>query len=125
MSNLPISSKYRSRPNDPVPDAERNDLSARLNDAFTKGSIGQDQYDQMLDRVFDAKNLGELAPVVELLGKPSTHDTPALVQQAPQGRPGELAEGVKPSLPATTMVVAGVVGLGVVAILLLLMLALF
>ncbi|WP_460766556.1 DUF1707 SHOCT-like domain-containing protein [Mariniluteicoccus flavus] len=109
MSNLPISSKYRSRPNDPVPEAERNDLSTQLNQAFTDGKVDQDQYDQLLNQVFDAQNLGELAPVVEALGKPMSHNTPAIVAQASGGRPGELAEGRKPS-NRQTMVVVGALG---------------
>lgn len=121
MSNLPISSKYRSRPGDPVPEAERNDLSARLNDAFSQGTIDQDQYDDLLNRVFDAKNLGELAPVVEVLGKPRTHDVPAIVAEASGGRPGELAEARRPGNKQTMMLVGGLSVVGLLAVIAVLM----
>lgn len=125
MSNLPISSKYRSRPNDPVPDAERNDLSARLNSEFADGRIDQDTYDELLDRVFDAKSLGDLAPVVEVLGKPATHDQPAIVAQTPGGRPGELSEMRGPSNRTTMAMVGTVGGLAVLAVLIVTLLMLF
>lgn len=121
MSNLPISSKYRTQPQAPVPEAERNDLSARLNQAFEAGQIDQDQYSALLDQVFDARTLGDLAGVVEVLGKPSTHNEPAIVAQTPQGRPGELAEAGRPSNRTTMMVVGGVAGLAVIAAILLVM----
>lgn len=116
MSNLPISSKYRSRPDDPVPDTERNDLSARLNDAFTQGNIDQDQYDELLNRVFDAKALGELAPVVEVLGKPRTYAVPAIVAEASGGRPGELSEARRPGNRQTMMLVGGLSAVGLLAV---------
>ena len=118
MSNLPISSKYRSRPDDPVPESERNDLSARLNDEFAAGRIDQDTYDDLLNRVFDAKSLGDLAPVVEVLGKPSTHNVPAIVAEASGGRPGELSESRRPDNRQTLMLVGAVGGAAVIAVLL-------
>lgn len=119
MSNLPISSKYRSKPNEPVTDAERNTLSAQLNDAFTRGTIEQDEYDSLLETIFEAKTLGDLIPAVEALGKPVTYNSPAIVEDSPSGRPGELSEARKPPVPATMIAVGGTV-IGVILIVLLL-----
>jgi len=54
MSNLPISSKYRSTPDAPVTDAEREALVARLNAAYEAGKLDDDAYRGHLDRVFAA-----------------------------------------------------------------------
>lgn len=120
--NLPISSKYRSTPNEPVSDTERNTLSAQLNDAFTRGEIGQEDYDSLLETIFEAKTLGDLVPAVEALGKPATHNTPAIVDEAPSGRPGELSEARKPAVPAVMMAVGGTVLAVIVIVLLLIVL---
>ena len=44
MSELPISSPYRSRPDAPVTDSEREQLNARLNAAYTDGRLSADDY---------------------------------------------------------------------------------
>lgn len=121
MSNLPISSRYISKPNEPVSDAERNQLSTQLNDAFTRGELDQLSYDALLDRVFDAKVLGELVPVVEKLGKPATHDQPAIVQQG-EGRPGELAPIKSPKAGTLVAVVGGLATIAAILIVLLVIL---
>ena len=120
-SNLPISSRYRSQPEAPVTEEERNQLSAQLNEAFTAGQLDQQAYDQLLDRIFGATRLGDLAPVVEQLGKPATYNEPAIVQQAPGGRPGELAQARTPTNRTTLALVGGVAG-GVILIVLILLL---
>ncbi|OYO23906.1 hypothetical protein CGZ93_05150 [Enemella dayhoffiae] len=123
MSNLPISSKYRSTPNEPVSEQERSQLSTQLNQAFTEGRIDQETYDSLLDEIFSAQRLGDLANAVEVLGKPPTHNAPAIVQQTPSGRPGELAEARGPSTKLTLALVGGVVGaMALLAILLVLLL---
>lgn len=81
MSNLPISSKYRSTPDVAVDDAEREEVTSRLNEAFAAGSLDEDAYRRMLDVTYAAKTLGELAPVVENLPALSTHSQPAAVVQ--------------------------------------------
>lgn len=106
MNELPRSSRYRSQPQEPVSDEERNRLSAQLNDAYAEGSLTGEEYHQQLDRVFGARTLGELVPVVERLGKPATYDDPELVRQSPTGRPGELAPARTPR-PALTLAVVG------------------
>ncbi|MEL4505075.1 DUF1707 domain-containing protein [Luteococcus sp. H138] len=91
MSNLPISSKYRSQSARSVDEAEREDLTKRLNDAFTSGSIDGDTYRDLLDRLYGAQTLGELVPVVEHLPAKQTYDDPAMVRQNTSTAPGELA----------------------------------
>jgi hypothetical protein len=105
-SNLPISSPYRSTPDAPVTDAERDRLNARLNAAFTAGTLQQEDYHNRLDRLFAAKRLGELVPVVEGLPPLPTHSKPAIVTSS-GGQPGELPEA-RPPGRLTAMVVGGV-----------------
>jgi len=117
-SNLPISSPYRSTPGAPVTDAERDRLSARLNAAFTAGTLDQDDYRARLDLLFAAKRLGELVPVVDGLPPLPTHSSPAIVASS-GGQPGELSESRPPGM-LTAAVVGGVaVAILLIAILLL------
>jgi DUF1707 SHOCT-like domain len=119
-SNLPISSPYRSTPDAPVTDAERDRLNARLNAAYTAGTLDQDDYRARLDRLFAAHRLGELVPVVEGLPPPPTHSSPAIVAST-GGQPGELSES-RPPGRLTAMVVGGVaVAILLIAILLVLL----
>ena len=111
-SDLPISSPYRSTPQAPVSDAEREQLSGRLNAAFEAGSLDQDDYQQRLDTLFAAQQLGELVPVVTGLPPMATYDSPAIVASS-GGRPGELAPS-RDSRAAAFAVLAVVAGLIVV-----------
>lgn len=106
MSNLPISSKYRSTPTQPVDDAEREDLTARLNDSFGKGDLPAEQYQAMLDQIYAAQTLGELVPVVEHLPVKQTYNSPAIVAQSGPA-PGELTQHV--SANRAGLVAAGVI----------------
>jgi hypothetical protein len=115
-SNLPISSPYRSTPDAPVTDAERDRLSARLNAAYAAGTLDQDDYRARLDLLFAAKRLGELVPVVDGLPPLPTHSSPAIVANS-SGEPGELSESRPPG-----MLTAAVVGGVAVAILLIVIL---
>ena len=90
MSNLPISSKYRSTPDKPVDDAEREDLAMRLNEAFTKGTIDQEDSSRLLDGIYAASTLGQLLPVAEALPVRSTYGQPAIVVQQGTLPPGEV-----------------------------------
>lgn len=103
---MPISSKYRSTPALPVSDAEREDLSGRLNEAFSQGTIGPEDYQGMLDTVFGAQTLGELVPVVEHLPVKQTYNSPAIVAQSGPA-PGELTTPTPPG--KASFVAAGVV----------------
>ncbi|MCW2811451.1 MAG: hypothetical protein JWP61_1909 [Friedmanniella sp.] len=112
-SDLPISSKYRSTPQAPVSDAEREDLSARLNSAYADGTLPPEDYQARLDTLFAATNLGELVPVVEGLPVRQTYDSPAIVASA-GGRPGE----VSPARAAGgfSLLAVGGVALGIVLV---------
>ncbi|MGJ6980183.1 DUF1707 SHOCT-like domain-containing protein [Aestuariimicrobium soli] len=113
MSNLPISSKYRSQANLPVDDAERDDLVRRLNEAYSEGRIDTDEYQPLLDRVFSASTLGELLPVVEKLPVKATYLSPAIVEQGSnRPGPGELT----PTRPALRAGMAVMVGGGIAAL---------
>lgn len=120
-SNLPISSPYRSTPEAPVSDAERERLSSRLNTAYADGKLGADDYQARLDTLFAAQKMGQLLPVVEGLPPLQTYDSPALVENT-GGQPGQLSEARSGS-SFTLLAVGGVAGLVVlIAILLLILL---
>jgi hypothetical protein len=106
-SNLPISSPYRSKPDAPVTDAERDRLNARLNAAFTVGTLNEEEYQARLDLLFAAQRLGELVPVVEGLPPLPTHSSPAIVASSGGGQPGELSQS-RPPGRLTAVVVGGV-----------------
>lgn len=111
VSELPISSPYRSTPDAPVSESERNQLSSRLNEAFTAGSLDADDYKTRLDRLFAAHTMGELLPVVEGLPPLQTYNSPAIVASE-GGRPGELTESRSGN--GLTLVTVGGVAVGVV-----------
>lgn len=119
MRELPRSSKYVSTPDAPVTEEERASLTQQLNAAFESGAVGVDDYRPLLDRLYAARKLGELVPVVQALPPSPTHDVPAIVPVG-TGRPGE----VSPARPPRTALVAVTVGVGVVALILLLVLVL-
>ncbi|MGJ3507911.1 DUF1707 SHOCT-like domain-containing protein [Enemella sp. A6] len=117
MSNLPISSKYRSTPHEPVDDNERNQLTARLADAFAEGKLDDVDYRNRLDRLYAANTLGELVPVVEGLPPVQTYQDPAIVEQGSTA-PGELA----PSRDASRFALAVGGGIAVSIVLLVILL---
>jgi len=120
VSNLPISSPYRSTPDVPVSEAERNQLNSRLNAAFTAGTLDQDDFQVRLDRLFAAQKLGELVPVVEGLPPLETYATPAIVG-AGTTEPGQLVAG-RNSAKLALAVIAGVVALVILIAILLVIL---
>lgn len=105
-SNLPISSPYLSKPDAPVTDDERDRLNARLNAAYTAGTLEEEDYQARLDLLFAAQRLGQLVPVVEGLPPLPTHSTPAIVASS-GGQPGELSQS-RPPGRLTAVVVGGV-----------------
>ncbi|SDB99530.1 protein of unknown function [Raineyella antarctica] len=117
MSNLPVPYRYRSTPEKPVTDQEREELTARVNEAYTDGKLDDEQYRAHLDRVFAARTLGDLVPVVQVVGDAPSYREPAIVAQDGTAAPGELAEIKAPGRAG--MVVLGVVGAGVALLLLL------
>ncbi|MFT4296286.1 MAG: DUF1707 domain-containing protein [Micropruina sp.] len=120
MDNLPISSKYRSRPLEPLSDGEREELAGRLNEEFARGAIDTDDYRAMLDRVFAARTLGEVAEVVATLPAKDTFAVPAVIESGTVA-PGELVPAKQPGNKGALMVAAGL-GTGIAAIILLLVL---
>jgi hypothetical protein len=102
-SNLPISSPYRSKPDAPVTDSERDRLNARLNAAYTAGTLNEEEYQARLDLLFAARRLGELVPVVEGLPPLPTHSSPAIVDSS-DGQPGELSQSRPPGRLAAVVV---------------------
>lgn len=120
MSNLPISSPYRSTPEAPVTESERDRLSSRLNAAFTEGSLNADDYQARLDQLFAAQKLGQLVPVVDGLPPLQTYQSPAIIDSG--GQPGQLAEARKGSglTLVTVGALAGVVLLIVILLVILL-----
>ena len=118
MSELPISSPYRSTPDAPVGESERGQLNERLNAAFEAGRLDAEDYRARLDRLYAARTLGELVPVVQGLPPLSTHAEPAVVASS-GGRPGELA----PARDARPLALVTVGGVAVALLLVVLLLA--
>lgn len=115
-SNLPISSPYRSTPDAPVSDAEREQLTSRLNAAFTDGRLEQDDYQFRLDQLFAATRMGQLLPVVEGLPPMPTHESPEFVASA-GGQPGQLADTPSASRFALMLIAVLVVAIVLIAML--------
>jgi hypothetical protein len=122
MSELPISSPYRSTPGVPVTDSEREQLSARLNTAYADGRLDADDYQSRLDTLFSASTLGQLVPVVEGLPPATTYDSPAMVAPG-TGAPGQLSEARDARRLSVGVLMAVVAAVVLVAILLVLLLA--
>lgn len=118
MNELPISSPYRSTPEVAVSEPERNQLSSRLNAAYEAGRLDADDYHDRLDRLFAARTLGELVPVVTGLPPLQTYDDPAMVAST-GGAPGQLAPGR--SANGLTLLVVGGVAFAVVLVAVLLL----
>jgi hypothetical protein len=87
-----------------VTETERDQLSSRLNVAFTEGTLTQEDYQARLDQLFAAQKLGQLVPVVEGLPPMQTYDNPAIITSG--GQPGQLAESASSS-HLTLMLVGG------------------
>jgi Domain of unknown function (DUF1707) len=117
-NNLPISSPYRSKPDAPVTDAEREQLTSRLNAAFTDGKLEQEDYQFRLDQLFAATRLGQLLPVVEGLPPMPTHSNPEIVTSG-DGEPGQLAETRNASRFALVLVAVVAAVIVLIAIMLL------
>lgn len=111
-SNLPISSPYRSTPEAPVTDSDRDQLTSRLNAAFTEGTLAQDDYQSRLDQLYAAQKLGQLVPVVDGLPPLQTYASPAIITSG--GEPGQLL--ASRSANNLTLLVVGGVALIVVLI---------
>jgi hypothetical protein len=119
MNELPISSPYRSTPDAPVTESERNALNARLNAAFEAGALDSDDFAGRLDRLFAAQRLGELVPVVEGLPPLPTYNGPSFGGAG--GTPGQLSESRNATRPALLVVGVLVAVVLLVAILLLIL----
>lgn len=123
-ANLPISSKYVSRSNQPVTDVDREEIVSQLNDVFAAGSIDSFDYRQLLDVVYAANNLGDLAPVAEALPVKQTYQEPQIVKQNSQLPPGEVSTTSTNAMSVLVKVALGVGGLAVVLLVLMLLLLL-
>ena len=114
VSGLPIEAKFTSSPDRPVSEADRDELTGRLNLAYTAGDLDFDHYRELMDGVYQASHRGELVPVAQEL--------PARYRStAPQGAtadvplaPGEVNQPQLSGRPAPgrlLAIVAGGVGL--------------
>lgn len=87
MSGLPIVFKFRNDPDRPVQDADRDDLTSRLNEAYTLGDLDTDQYQGLMDGLFNATTQGQLIPVADMLPARFAVNTPAVGGDAPASPP--------------------------------------
>ncbi|SER79892.1 protein of unknown function [Propionibacterium cyclohexanicum] len=67
MSGLPIESNYSHEPTRPVTENERNELTRRVNEAYEKGELPLDSYQEIMDGLYSATTLGELVPLAQAL----------------------------------------------------------
>ena len=119
---LPPSSKYLARQDEPVSDAERESLAARLAEEFEAGRMDQPTYLELVDITYDASTLGELAPVVRKVPA-DVGKTPDIVRQgAGSGKPGELAP-IKQTMPPVA-IAGAVAGVGLVLLIAILLIIL-
>lgn len=119
MTELPISSPYRSKPEAPVTEVERDQLNARLNQAFSSGSLDADDYQSRLDRLFGAQKLGELVPVVDGLPPLQTYADPTNITTG--GTPGSVSEAAAGRTLTLVVIAALVAIVALIAILLVLL----
>lgn len=117
VNELPPSSRYVARASEPVTDADRSEINARLNDAFSAGRLDEVAYQRQLDALYAATTLGELAPVVSGLPTRPTYDTPSIVDVGAAPPPGELT----PHRSMSPALIGGLIGGGAVVVLLLLL----
>lgn len=117
MDNLPISSRYRSRPLEPLGEDEREELAGRLNAEYARGTVDVDDYRTMLDQVFAAKTLGDVAAVAAALPGKDTFAVPAVIETG-TAAPGELLPTKGPGNRGAIMLAAGL-GTGIAVVILL------
>ena len=120
MDNLPISSKYRSRPLEPLTDGDREEVAGRLNQAFADGLVDTDTYREQLDKVFAAHTLGDVAEVVAALPAKDTFAVPSTIIEG-TGAPGQLVPAKDAGVRAPMLLAAGL-GSGIAVAILLLVL---
>lgn len=117
---LSPSSKYLARREELVSDADRQSLEQRLGDEFQSGHVTQERYLELLDQLYAAQTLGDLAPIASELPDGTT-SVPAIVETG-NGTPGELApistKALQPLVVAGSIVGAVLVVIVVLALLL-------
>jgi len=75
---MPIEARFSNDPQAAVSDAEREDVGARLNQAYAAGSLELDDYQQLLDQVYKAQHNADLVPVARALPASLAADEPAV-----------------------------------------------
>lgn len=113
MNELPLSSRFRTNPRDPVDEKTREDLNRRLSEVFSAGELSQEDFGARLDLLYGASNLGQLAELEASLPKLSTYKVPAIVGQQ-SGVPGEVNDPGSQGLPLLIRLMAVLVGVGAV-----------
>jgi len=91
MSGLPVEYEYANNPSGSVSANDRDNLSARLADAFAAGDLSMEEYQGRLQVVFDATSKAELVPVLEGLPGRYRSVQPVLGGDQSGARPGELS----------------------------------
>ena len=120
MSGLPVELEYQHDPTSQVTPSDRDNVSARLNEAFTQGDLDVADYQTRLNALFQATQKGQLVPVVA--GLPAQYRSNEPVLGGDQAaKPGELAPiGRAPS----ALVKAGVGASAVLVVLIILLVVL-
>lgn len=87
----PLTARLQLHSGDPVTDEVRDEIGARLNDAFVRGDLDEDTYQRLLGLLFQGRTLGDLVPVAEALPAAATYNEPAIVAQPHASGPLEPA----------------------------------
>lgn len=90
MSGLPIESNYSHEPTRPVSDDERAELTRRVNEAYEKGELPLETYQEVMDGIYSAKTVGELVPLVSSLPARYHATDPQGSQSQVELAPGEV-----------------------------------
>jgi len=128
MSGMPIEARFTNDPQAAVTDAAREDVGARLNQAYAAGELELVDYQRLLDQAFAAQHNADLVPVARALPARLASDQPAVGGDdvgapgglAPAGPQAELPE--RASAQRAALVVAGVLVVALVILALVLIL---
>ena len=123
---MPIEARFSNDPQGAVTDAVRDDVGARLNQAYAAGELAIDDYQRLLDATFAAQHNADLVPIAQALPARWQISQPALGGDNP-GAPGQLVP-VSSGLPVrnttqrAALVVAGVLVVALILLALILVL---
>ncbi len=123
MSGLPIESNYSHEPSRPVTEDERAELTRRVNEAYEKGEIPLEKYQEIMDGLYSATTAGELVPLASALPARYRTTDPAGSQSQVDLAPGTVnTPATRPDTSSTLVRIALFSAAGIVVLVILLVL---